>query len=73
MGTYDWRLAPTNVWKVERVLLDFPHRRIQSSDRRVDALRARYRRYRAAFGRKPIDYKGRERWTALPTEFLVKG
>jgi hypothetical protein len=73
MGTYDWRLAPTNVWKVERVLLDFPHRPIRSSDRRVDALRARYRTYRATFGRKPIYYKGRDRWTALPREFVGKG
>ena len=38
-------LAATNVWKVERVLLDYPHRAITSSDdRRVDRLRARYRR-----------------------------
>ena len=29
MGTYDWRLAETNVWKVERMLLDYPHRRIE--------------------------------------------
>ena len=68
-GTYDWRLAATNVWKVERVLLDYPHRAIRSSDRRVDALRARYRRYRAAHGRKPVYYRGRERWTELPREF----
>ena len=33
MGTYDWRLAETNVWKVERMLLDYPHRPIASSDR----------------------------------------
>ena len=37
MGEYDWRLADTNVWKVERMLLDYPHRRIASSDARVDA------------------------------------
>jgi hypothetical protein len=73
MGTYDWRLAPTNVWKAERVLLDYPHLPIRSSDRRVDALRARYRKYRAAFGRKPIYYKGREHWTTLPREFVEKG
>src|ERR1700730_12815185 len=53
MGTYDWRLASTNVWKVERMLLDHPHERIRSSDRRVDTLRARYRAFRARFpGRK---------------------
>ncbi|MES1256447.1 MAG: hypothetical protein ABUS56_12595, partial [Acidobacteriota bacterium] len=26
MAPYDWRLADTNVWKVERMLLDYPHR-----------------------------------------------
>src|SRR5262245_26559109 len=46
MGTYDWRLADSNIWKVERMLLDYPHRPIASSDRRVDAMRARYREYR---------------------------
>jgi hypothetical protein len=69
MGAYDWRLADTNIWKVERMLLDYPHRRIASSDRRVDALRARYRAYRDAYGHKPIYYKGRDRWTELPAEF----
>jgi hypothetical protein len=69
MGPYDWRLADTNIWKVERMLLDYPHRRIASSDRRVDALRARYRAYRKAFGHKPVYYTRRERWTELPTEF----
>jgi hypothetical protein len=69
MGDYDWRLADTNVWKVERALLDYPHRPIASSDRRVEALRARYRAYRARHGRKPTYYRGRERWTELPDEF----
>jgi hypothetical protein len=71
MGRYDWRLAATNVWKVERMLLDLPHRSIRSSDRRVDALRARYRAFRALFpGRKPVFYRRRNRWTPLPAEFL---
>jgi hypothetical protein len=69
MGRYDWRTAATNVWKVERMLLDYPHRPIASSDRRVDVLRARYRAFRARFGRKPLYYRGRERWTPLPAEF----
>ena len=69
MGDYDWRLAETNVWKVERVLLDYPHRPIASSDRRVDRLRGWYRAYRQRHGRKPIDYRGRERWSELPQEF----
>jgi hypothetical protein len=70
MGDYEWRLASTSVWKVERMLLDLPHRSIRSSDRRVDALRARYRAFRARFpGRKPVFYRRRNRWTPLPAEF----
>lgn len=70
MGTYDWRLAETNVWKVERVLLEYPHRRIATSDRRVDRLRARYRVFKKQFpDRKPLFYGCRERWTELPQEF----
>jgi hypothetical protein len=70
MGTYDWRMAPTNVWKVERMLLEHPHRTIRSSDRRIERLRARYRAFREAYpGHKPVRYPRRDRWTALPSEF----
>jgi hypothetical protein len=69
MGDYDWRVAATNIWKVERVLLDIRHRPIASSDRRVEVLRARYRRYRARHGRKPLYYARRDRWSELPLEF----
>ena len=71
MNGYDWRLSDTNIWKVERMLLDYPHRRIKTSNRRFRQLRKWYRAYRAANdGRKPIDYRGTERWTELPEEFL---
>jgi hypothetical protein len=74
MGTYDWRLSDGNVWKVERVLLDLPHRPLSSSDDRVDRLRARYRAFRAAHpGRKPVFYRGRASWTPLPGEFRDEG
>jgi hypothetical protein len=70
MGPYDWRLAETNVWKVERMLLDYPHRSIVTSDARADRLRERYRRFRARYGSlKPVQYPRRDRWTALPAEF----
>ena len=70
MGDYEWRTSDRNVWKVERMLLDYPHRRIRSSNRRVDAMRSRYRAFRTRFpGRKPVFYRGRERWTPLPPEF----
>jgi len=74
MGDYEWRLAEGNVWKVERVLLDYPHRRIRSSEARVATLRARYRAFRARHpGRKPVFYRNRERWTPLPDEFRYEG
>ena len=70
MGRYDWRLAETNVWKVERMLLDYPHITIVPSDARADRLRERYRRFRARYGSlKPVQYPRRDRWTALPAEF----
>jgi hypothetical protein len=72
LGAYDWRLAPTNVWKVERMLLDYPHRPIATSDVRYRRLLAQYRAYRAVNdGRKPLYYRGRDRWTPIPAEFLA--
>jgi hypothetical protein len=74
MQSYDWRLADTNVWKVERLLLDWPHRRIVSSDRRAERMRRRYRAFREAHGYKPWKYyRGRDRWTGLPREFRHRG
>jgi len=70
LGDYDWRLSAKNVWKVEQMLLEWPHRRINYSKRRIDALRRKYRAFREAHGYKPWRYyKGRERWTELPEEF----
>jgi len=72
LGDYDWRVATTNIWKVERMLLDYPHQRLPSSDRRFEELRKRYRQFREAnAGRKPLYYRGRERWTPLPAEFRI--
>jgi hypothetical protein len=71
LGDYDWRLAGTNIWKVERMLLEFPHRRLRTSDTRFHMLRARYRAFKAACpDRKPVDYQRRDRWTGIPREFL---
>jgi len=74
LGAYDWRLADRHVWKVERVLRDWPHRPVASSDRRADRLRRRYRAFREAHGYKPWRYyRGQDRWTALPPEFRGRG
>ena len=61
LGTYDWRLADRNIWKAERLLLDYPHRRIRTARARVARLRARYLRFRADHpDRKPVYYPRRE-------------
>jgi hypothetical protein len=74
MGDYDWRLSEKNVWKVEQMLLDWPHRRLVPSREKITAMRRRYRRFREAHGYKPWKYyKGRERWTPLPREFARRG
>ena len=70
LGDYDWRLSRRNIWKVERVLLDYPHRAIASSDARIAKLRARYVEHMRRYdNRKPTYYRGRDRWTPLPDEF----
>lgn len=72
LGAYDWRLSTRNVWKAERVLIDYPHRPIRTSDARIDRLRLRYIRFRIAHpGRKPVFYRGRETWTPLPANLPI--
>ena len=67
---YDWRLAETNVWKVERALLDYPHRPLTMSETRFRRLRKRYKTFKAGNPMtKPLYYRGRERWTEIPEEF----
>ncbi len=74
LGNYDWRLSDKNVWKVEQMLLDWPHRRLVPARRKIDAMRRRYRRFLDEHGFKPWKYyKGRDRWTPLPREFARRG
>jgi hypothetical protein len=69
LGRYDWRLASTNVWKVERLLFEIPHRPIRTAPARLKQLRARYVAYLDAHGgRKPL-YYDRRTWTPIPRSF----
>ena len=71
LGTYDWRLADGNVWKVERHLFEIPHKKISYYKARVARLRKKYFAYLDAHGgRKPI-YYDRRSWTPIPAAFLV--
>jgi len=70
LGTYDWRLSERNVWKVERLLQDHPHRPICSSDARINGWRARYAQFATQFpNQKPLFFAGQQRWTELPAQF----
>lgn len=64
LGKYDWRLAVKNMWKVENYLLEIPHRKLRSSDRRYGRLLERFRAYRREHPRGPVVeiYSGRQRW-----------
>jgi len=74
LGAYDWRLSEKNVWKVEQLLLDWPHRRISYSQPRVDRMRRRYEAFYEAHGYKPWKYyRRRDRWTALPPDYARRG
>lgn len=74
LDPYDWRLSDKNLWKVEQLLIDWPHRRIESSDRLFRERHRRYRDFIRKNGYKPWKYfKGQERWTELPPEFRKRG
>jgi hypothetical protein len=70
MGSYDWRFSRRNIWAVERMLLDLPSRKIKRSLKRVRRERQRYRDYLAKYKKKPLYYRGREKWTPIPKHFL---
>ena len=68
----DWRFSPRNVWKLETVLLNIPHAPLRWPKARVRAERERYKAFmKANPGKKPMDYPGREHWSALPRKFKV--
>lgn len=64
LGGYDWRLASTNMWKVENYLLEIPHRKLRSSNRRYRRLLERFREYRSQHPKGPVVeiYRRRDRW-----------
>lgn len=66
LGRYDWRLSAGNVFKVERLLYEIPHRPIRYSQARVDRLRRRYVAFKAAHPDRRPTYYDRQAWTGLP-------
>jgi hypothetical protein len=56
LGTYDWRFSARNVWKVERYLLDLPHKRYRMSERRYQDSLKRFKAYRGRHPHEPVTY-----------------
>ncbi len=70
MGSYDWRFSRRNVWAVENMLLRIPHLKIRRSRKRVKREREKYRLYLETHKKKPLYYRGREKWSEIPKHFL---
>ena len=74
LGTYDWRLSGKNIWKVEQMLIDYPHHAIRIDRKRAARWRAWYRAFKARYpDLKPVRYPGRKAWTALPAAYTKPG
>ncbi|MBM63209.1 MAG: hypothetical protein CL484_09705 [Acidobacteria bacterium] len=70
LGRYDWRFSNRNVWKVERMLLEYPHHTIRTSDHKISRWRTRYKSFSARFpGKKPMFFSDQNYWSELPIEF----
>lgn len=66
LGTYNWRFARSNMWKVERFLLDVRHYRLHTSDVRYRKLHERYKAFRRQHPDAPVVYYDRrDRWMPL--------
>ncbi|MCX7315100.1 MAG: hypothetical protein NTV56_26205 [Alphaproteobacteria bacterium] len=70
MGSYDWRFSRRNVWAVEKMLLDVRSHKIKRSRTRVRREREKYRAYLETHKKKPLYYRGREKWSEIPKHFL---
>jgi len=69
LPTYDWRLTRHNVWKVENLLIDWPHKKIKTSTPRHRTLLAYYKAHHGRTGKKPWRHlRGRDRWAPLPPD-----
>ena len=65
LGGYDWRLSPRNVWKVEKWLVDYPHRPLPTPESQYQRALERYQRFRARFpdpAVRPAYFDGKEAW-----------
>ena len=65
LAGYDWRLSERNAWRVERFLINMPHRPFRTSNERYRTWYKRYVAYKKRYpDRKPLYYPNRRCWTA---------
>jgi hypothetical protein len=59
----NWRLSARNVWAVERALIEMPHERLKTSDRRYETMRRQYLAFRKKHPDRPATfYANRHEW-----------
>jgi hypothetical protein len=72
----DWRFSPKNVWKVENYLLKMPHKKYRMAKRRYQQVLRRYKAFRAAHPKAPVNYyASRPTWmgrTDFPSDPIPK-
>jgi hypothetical protein len=72
----DWRFSPKNVWKVEKYLIKMPHKKYRMAKRRYQQVLRRYKAFRAAHPKAPVNYyDSRPTWmgrTDFPSDPIPK-
>jgi len=63
LGRYDWRFAKANLWHVEHFLIDYPHKKIVSSEKRYQRLLKRYTEFREKYPKRQATYfENKDTW-----------
>ena len=59
----DWRLSERNVWAVEKALIELPHKKLRTSNRRYRAVLRQFRIYKKKYPDRPVTFYGnRHQW-----------